>query len=175
MNKCLKDNAELKLTGEEGVYAYYQCSICKTYYKVDKRDDLMEEYNIPQKENWVVELIDADNEYWSPDAEGYNTKEEAIKDGIIMAKEEGLNIFRIGRKEDVQIPHVWVDSLLENMRDTLSCEVGEFAEDYLDDVKEEHEKELEENINDLFQEWSIKYNYAPNCFQIFDWEFINVE
>lgn len=127
-----------------------------------------------EKDNWVVELTEIDDEYWSPDAEGYATKEEAIKDGMMMTKENKLKSFRIGRKVDATIPHAYADNFIDKMAEQLYANVGEFAEDYLNDVSDEDEKELEEQLNKVFKEWSIKHNYLPNCFNIYDDEVIQL-
>lgn len=43
---------------------------------------------------------------------------------------------------------------------------GEWADDYLSDVKKEHREELEENLEKVFQEWIEKYNYHANFYKV---------
>jgi DNA-directed RNA polymerase subunit RPC12/RpoP len=42
--KCIDDNTDLKLTGEEGPNAWFVCNTCNKRYEVDVRDDSIKEY-----------------------------------------------------------------------------------------------------------------------------------
>ena len=128
------------------------------------------------KEDWIVELTESDNETWYADIE-CDSREKAIKIGMEEATEEGLESFRIGRREKCAIPRVSsidVETIIENARYKLADEIGEVSEGYLDEVTEDQEKELEEVLNVVFCEWHKKHNLFPNCYKIFDDERIEV-
>lgn len=57
----------------------------------------------------------------------------------------------------------------------MYSEMGEVAEDYLDDVTTEHLLELEEQLNEVFYKWQEKYNYKPTFYRVISEEIINVE
>lgn len=125
-------------------------------------------------ENWVIELTETDNEIWHPDEEGFATREEAIEIGTEMAKKDGLKSFRIGRRVDVGIPNLDTEDIIERLQDQIYDEVGEVGEDYLDNVTEEHQNELEEKLNEVFYQWSVQHGYAPSCYHIYDEEVIRL-
>lgn len=125
-------------------------------------------------EEWIAEISDTDNEIWSADVEG-NSREVVIADGMKYAKEEGYSSFRIGQKIPVGVPTLDIDSILEGAYDQVYDEVGEVAEGFLDDVTKEQQKELEEQLNDVFYNWIIKYNLQPNCYTIINDEVIEVK
>lgn len=127
-------------------------------------------------------------------SEYFDTKEEAIKFGISLLKKynsldddgksdmdlsDGLNIypddheniytFYAGQIEDVPLPDE-VDMLLERMSESVYDEVGEIAEDYLDDVTTEHKKELA----DLIHGWAERNGYLPDCYTIGATEEVNL-
>ena len=97
------------------------------------------------KEEWIVELIETDCEIWHSDID-CNSREEAIKEGMKYAKEDGLKSFRIGRAIPCGIPNIDTDWLLERTQERLYDEVGESAEVYLDSVTREEFKELDEQL-----------------------------
>ena len=119
-------------------------------------------------------------------SEYFDTKEEAIEYGIDLLKKynsldnegksdmdlsDGMNllpddyenvyVFYAGRIETVGFPDE-VDNLLETISERVYEEVGEHAEDYLDDVTAAHRKEL----SDLIYDWAERHKYLPNCFTI---------
>ena len=92
---------------------------------------------------WIVELTASDDEIWHYD-EVYNTREEAIKGGTELAKDEGGECFRIGEMIPYDVPGIDAELVIERMQETVYEEIGEAADDYLNNIKEEHENELEE-------------------------------
>ena len=126
--------------------------------------------------NWGIQFTDADNEIWNTDYEGYETTEEAIKDGlrmVIEGVEEG-SAFRVGKIVACEISGINTDRVIDYARDRLFDEIGEFAEAYLNDITTEQEKELEEALNNVFYEWHKKHNLFPTCYTIEDEEYVSI-
>lgn len=121
---------------------------------------------------WVAE-VDMNTDTWLGDI--WDTREEAIKNGTKQAKEEGVNCFRIGRAIPCAIPSISVDTVIEYAYEQLYDEVGEVAETYLEGVTKEQSQELEESLNEIFYEWSKKYNLLPSCYRIENEEVIEVK
>lgn len=122
--------------------------------------------------NWGIQFTEVDNEIWDIDYEGYETKEEAINDGLIMINEGSA--FRVGRIAPCEISGIDTDRVIDYARDRLYDEVGEFAEAYLNDITTEQEKELEEALNNVFYEWHKKHNLFPTCYTIEDEEYVSI-
>lgn len=66
-----------------------------------------------------------------------------------------------GEIEEIAFPDE-TDSLLENIAERVYEQVGEYAECYLDDVTDEHKKELQGFI----YRWAKQRGYLPECFLI---------
>ena len=122
--------------------------------------------------NWGIQFTEVDNEIWDIDYEGYETKEEAINDGLIMINEGSA--FRVGRIVPCEISGIDTDRVIDYARDKLYDEVGEFAETYLNDITTEQEKELEEALNNVFYEWHKKHNLFPTCYTVEDEEYVTI-
>ena len=125
------------------------------------------------KEDWIVELTENNNEIWNADIECDSRKEAIIK-GLKRAIEDGLVSFRIGRREQCRVPRICVETIIENARKRLYEEVGECAETYLDEVTERQELKLEEELNEVFYNWSVRHNLLPTCYEILDDEVIKI-
>ena len=125
------------------------------------------------KEDWIVELTESDNEVWSSDID-CDSREEAIKEGMKAAKEEGLKSFRIGRQEYYDMAKIYADTIIENAQEQLYDEVGEASEAYLDCVTKGQEKELEEALNKVFYSWHKKHRLFPGCYKVLYDEVIKV-
>ncbi|BFN03892.1 hypothetical protein [Clostridium tetani] len=123
---------------------------------------------------WIAEITDTDNEIWSTDIEG-DSREDVIADGMEYAKEEGLASFRIGRRIQVGIPTINVDSILDNAYEQLYDEVGEAAEGFLNNVSTEQGQELENKLDEVFYNWVKKHKLEPTCYTIVDDEIIEVQ
>ena len=123
--------------------------------------------------NWGIQFTEVDNEIWDIDYEGYETKEEAINDGLTMINEGSA--FRVGRIVPCEISGIDTDRVIDYARDKLYDEVGEFAETYLNDITTEQEKELEEALNNVFYEWHKKHNLFPTCYIVEDEEYVTID
>lgn len=125
-------------------------------------------------EEWIAEITDTDSEIWNSDIEG-DTREEVIKEGMKMAKEDGLAMFRIGRQIPVGVPTLDIDSILEDAYYQVYNEVGEVAEEFLEDVTSQQQKELEEKLNEVFFNWIKQHKLEPTCYSIINDEWIEIE
>jgi hypothetical protein len=125
------------------------------------------------QEEWTAEIGNVNSEIWSSDIEG-NSREDVIAEGMEYAKEEGYKSFRIGKKIPVGVPALDIDNILEQVSNQIYDEVGEVAEDYLDDVTKEQYKELEESLNEVFFKWIKKHNLEPTCYTVANEEIIEV-
>lgn len=166
-----------------------KCKECK-YRLVNHRDiavcyktsyqllDSMETHHkcpfLNKKEEWIVELTEADNEIWASDID-CSSREEAIEKGMEAAKKEGLTSFRIGKKEPCRMSTIDADTIIENAQEQLYDEVGEVSETYLEGITKEQEKELEEGLNEVFYNWHKKHKLFPSCYKVLDEEVIEVE
>ncbi|EFM2997702.1 hypothetical protein HHK30_002753 [Listeria monocytogenes] len=143
-------------------------------------------------------LNGSDDDFWEGAAR-FNTKEEAIDFGIEMLRKYNINpddaknrkilnddmgaypvplspysnepiyIFNVGLVEQVKFPNR-TDELLERIAEDVYDEIGDYAEDYLDDVDEKHQTELQELIRD----WAERHDYLPNYFTISRTEAIDI-
>lgn len=101
----------------------------------------------------------------------FDTSQEAIEHGYEAAKKFNENV-KMGNTSDEPIMMFYVEQLIrfdvpfnvesfiEQVQDSAYEDVGESAEGYLDDVTEEHKKELEK----LILGWFTEHNYLPTWY-----------
>lgn len=123
---------------------------------------------------WIAELTEIDSETWCNDLE-CDSREAAIEEGMILAKEEGVTCFRIAEATPCEIPSIDGEYIIEDVQNQLCNEVGEIAEDYLAGVTKEQIEELEESLNAVFIKWNKKHGLEPNCYTIEEAEWIKVK
>lgn len=121
---------------------------------------------------WTYE-IDITRDMWRGGV--YDTKEEAIKEGKKDAIEDGRQSFKVGIIEEPTNFGIDVDQVIENIQETMYDEIGEAAEDYLDDVTSEDAVELEEKLNEVFYTWQKEHSYEPSFYKIISEEIIHVD
>lgn len=120
----------------------------------------------PQEGKWVY---DTSNEFFT---NGYffDTKEEAIKEGEIdltLNFKYDCPVFYVGQVLGVDLPISFdIDNILESIASSVCDEIGEVAEDYLNDVTNEHYEELENSIRDVVLKWMDKNNYNPEFYRV---------
>lgn len=123
------------------------------------------------KENtWLCNISE---EVWM-NCEEFETKEEAIEFG----KKEfgGLVQFHVGQVRKVNVGvGVNVDSVIEDVYQSVYDEFGEVAESYLDNVHNEHASELESLLNDALHYWMDKHDYKPKYFRVVNIECISLD
>lgn len=123
---------------------------------------------------WIAELTEIDSETWCNDLE-CDSREAAIEEGMILAKEEGMTCFRIAKATPCGIPSIDGEYIIDDLQNQLCSEVGEVGEDYLEDATKEQINELEEQLNEVFYNWNIKHGFEPNCYTIEESEWIKVK
>lgn len=121
---------------------------------------------------WTYEVIE-NSDIWRGGI--FDTKEEAIEEGNSEAIEYNKNTFRIGIAEEVYNFGIDIDRVIEDIAETTYSEVGEVAEDYLDDVTTEHRLELERELNEVFYKWQERHNYKPTFYRVVSEEVIQVK
>ncbi|MGC9339522.1 hypothetical protein [Listeria ivanovii] len=124
----------------------------------------------------------------------FNTRTEAVRYGTLLLKlynanptktenrnrlidgigtypydNEPVYTFHVGQIEAVRFPDR-TDDLLERISQDVYDEFGDYAENYLNDVDEKHQTELQELIRD----WAERHNYLPNYFTISRTEMIDI-
>ena len=120
---------------------------------------------------WTYELNPRSETFFG---DVYDTKEECISEAKKEAIGEGLTEFRIGETYDIDTGIDTCD-LLERIGERVYDEIGDIAEDYLVDVKNEEREELEAELNKVFDKWKKKYNYEPNFYGVENIETIKIK
>ena len=126
-----------------------------------------------KKEDWIVELTESSSDMWSSDID-CNSREDAIREGMKGAIEDGLDSFRIGKVESCDIPTIYASSIIENAQEQLYDDVGDASDTYLDSVTKEQEEELEIELNEVFYRWHKKHKLSPSCYMVSNIEAIKV-
>ena len=121
---------------------------------------------------WTYKLEKYDQEAWANDV--FETKEEAIKEGIKEAKEFKSKQIYIGEAVQDAIPVIDVDEVIDNIVNDMYEAYGEVTEGYLDDVKSEQAIDLEKKLNAVLQEWLKDNNLEPNFYHIVEVEKLEV-
>ena len=121
---------------------------------------------------WTYEL-DINSDIWRGGV--FNSREEAIEEATKEALIDDIEKFKIGVTKDAPNFGVDVDTVIVDIQNAMYAEVGEVAEDYLDDVNTKHLLELEEQLNEVFYKWQEKYNYKPTFYSIISEEIVNIK
>lgn len=141
------------------------CDFCR-----GKEFEIKEEEIMSKK--WTYEL-DINRDIWRGGV--FNSREEAIEEATKEALIDDIEKFKIGVIKDVPNFGVDVDTVIEDIQNAMYDEIGEVAEDYLDDVSKGHLLELEEQLNEVFYKWQEKYNYKPTFYSIISEEMIEIK
>ena len=122
-------------------------------------------------ERWTI----SDNEEWFNEEYFFDTKEEAIEFGKTYEDFRGTGFF-VGKISEVRmICDELAINVLEEIEQQHQNNDGEFADDYLHDVKREHIKELDVLLEMTILDWAEKYRYLPNYFRVTDVESVECE
>lgn len=100
----------------------------------------------------------------------FYTKDSAIQ--AALEDEEMEDVFYVGKQSPVNISGVNVSTILENVAENTAQGFDGFGDDYLEDVKGEHMRELEDALDEVLFKWIEKYNYKPDWYEIVDIEMI---
>lgn len=126
------------------------------------------------KENEEIWLYSWDNERFSSDE--YESKEEAIKGAKVEIErfgEFGEYVY-IGKKEEVNIPGIDVEEILEMVQDRIDDEFDELGEDWSSNMKDEDKKTLDDRLNEVFEKWIDEFGYKACWFVVRDTEEIEL-
>ena len=137
-------------------------SICDCCYKNSCLEKTLENRCNSSSGKWQFELLNSD--IWRGDE--FDTKEQAIEEGRKEAIKEGLIKFRVGQIASPPKFGIEADIVIERISEVMYEDVGEVAEDYLDDVTKEHLLELEEKLNEVFFKWQKEHGYNPTFYKI---------
>ena len=142
---------------------------------------------------WYVNPMPNISDTWDI-MEKFDTKEEAIEYGIQEYKNHLAGIstelfdndynypdppsswFEVGERMDF-IPEVYADLILEQVVEQADCQCGEVSEDWLrwDTITKEQLKELQDNMQNVFDEWLKKHDLEPTFYNIVNIEEIDAK
>lgn len=130
-------------------------------------NDFREEKTEPVTYAFCLENWDRETDYTG----SYESERLALEQAeieILDADDEiliGTKVF-VGEENRVNLPEINGDDLIEDMIQYMYKEYGDWADGYLEDVKDEHIDVLENALNLVFENWAKKYNYLPNFNEI---------
>lgn len=108
--------------------------------------------------------------YYSTDEEIYNYDDirEAAEDIFSYAdsKAGDEGIIYQGESKSFQASDFVRTNILEEMQESAYAELGEHAEDYLNDVNKDQEKELQDEIESVVNLWASKHKLHPSFYGI---------
>lgn len=126
-------------------------------------NDFREEKTEPAKYYFCLENWDQETDYrGSYESERIALEQAEIE--ILNADDEiliGTKVF-IAKFITAPIPAIDVESIFDDIGCQYYDEFGEVADDYLNNVKEEHKEILSNELNNVFEQWMKKYNYLPH-------------
>lgn len=90
------------------------------------------------------------------------TIEDCIEEAKWEKEDRGLtqNHVFIGEVEPY-IPSIDVEDVIDNLGEAAYQECGECSEGWLDGLKKEQKKILEERLNKVFNDWLVETNNSP--------------
>ena len=103
----------------------------------------------------------------------FETREDAIGEGTYYAKDEGITIFYVGAQKAVVLG-VNVDSIIEQLGEDATEQVGEIADNYLRHVKTNDAIILEEKLNEVLRSWLSDFGYRPTFWTVDNVEKIDI-
>ena len=105
----------------------------------------------------------------------FDSREDAIAEGIFCAKDEneGVTIFYVGTQKSV-VFGVNVDSIIEQLGEDATEQVGEIADNYLRHVKTNDAIILEEKLNEVLRSWLSDFGYRPTFWTVDNVEKIDI-
>lgn len=121
---------------------------------------------------WVLDFL-GDQDFWHIEGE-YETKEEALREGRLIAEKSVDRFFRIGKRVECE-PFIDAEDVLDRVSEQLYSEFGEVAEAYLEDVSDDEICDLQSEINKVFKKWLDKHSRKPDFFSVEEVEVIEIE
>ncbi|AOZ61808.1 hypothetical protein BJ4_185 [Bacillus phage BJ4] len=115
---------------------------------------------------------DKDYDSWNHDH--FDTREEAIEEGLKHAEEEEWGKLFVGKVVEPAIS-ICGDHAIDEAYDHAVEQAGEFAESFMSYVKMEQRFELGDMLTKTFHEWMEKHDLGPSFFTIGDVEEIKIK
>lgn len=117
-------------------------------------------------EVWLV-VSGRNVEQWSC-CEEFASEAEALAGAAAALDLSDGEAFSVGRKVQPAAPRIDTDRILRHMSEAAYDAHGEPAEDWLDDVTREQEKELEDELEAVVTAWLTRNNLEPDYFIVED-------
>ena len=99
-------------------------------------------------------------------SEPHNTIDECLEEARLESDGTYEKVF-IGIVEYID-SHIDVDSLIEEISNSVYRDTEDNIEDYLDNVTDEEKKELCTELNKVFDKWKKKYSYNLDFYFVKD-------
>ena len=112
---------------------------------------------------WQYDRVD--QERWGNNDE-LPTKAEAIEQGRLWAKEEGLDQFEIGEVQVYSPIGIDVEDILGEAQDNAYDEIGEASDEWLTNVPDAEKKLLYDGLNIVFRKWLMETGNMPQFYAI---------
>lgn len=112
-------------------------------------------------------------------SEEYDSREEAVKDGIKDALENDWTNLFIAKAKYI-VPKIKIDAsrVIEDTAEQIDCEYGatelEFGTLFIEDIGNNETKQLQQMLDEAAQKWLEKINYKPHMFICENIEQINL-
>ena len=99
----------------------------------------------------------------------FETEEEAIAE----ARDEAEEGFWVGEVKEIDFyeGYPFGENIIDMFGRYVYDEVGDMAEEYLEDVDLEHEKELDKSVIQVFKAWCKKYAHEPKFYDVVNEKF----
>ena len=126
-----------------------------------------EEYIHPNDGKWV---LSTNNEEY--DCEFFDTRQEAINYARTNDDYIDCKVMWVAQAKFYK-DYIDVDGILESLAEKAFCD-NEWGEEHLSNVSTEHAKELQVELQKVYNKWAKKHNYEPTFFTVKnEKEFIN--
>ncbi|MCC0686137.1 hypothetical protein [Clostridioides sp. ZZV14-6345] len=128
------------------------------------------------QENKEIWLYSWDDEYFESDE--YESKKDAVEAAKEELRELGeLKDFEqvyVGKREDVSIPSINVEYVLEHVQELIDDGFGEVGEGWITRIEVEDRIILSDRLNKVFLTWIEEFGHNATWFKIVDVEEIEI-
>ncbi|MGH0053370.1 MAG: hypothetical protein ACQ5SW_08290 [Sphaerochaetaceae bacterium] len=128
-------------------------------------------------ECYVPPVVEDEKKWWTSTNEEFfgngpfATMEEAIEDGKVEYHENGQFYVGWAERHTVLFGDL-ADVVIDDIRNNMEDEYGEYADDYLCSTPEGSETELHNALQEVVEAWIVKHDLLPNSFWVRDIETI---
>lgn len=106
----------------------------------------------------------------------FDTREAAIEEALYYMKENhymNQEYIDVGQTKAVEVGiDAWL--ILEQISEDVYEKMGEYGDDYLTDVKLEHQNILEVKLNEVLESWLKEFKYEPKFYAVENVEQVKV-